>query len=401
MITTRDDRKSADTEQRLLDHLKRTSERSEELSNADHGITNMGRVKIEREILSLTSIPSVKNLSNRLESRSHVDAIILNAGIGGWIGINWWQAIYEVIKDLRQAVTYPPYKIAARGRITPRQLELNGSTSKSAREEPPLGEVFCANTLGHYMLAHYLMPLLRRSRQQGRIIWISSLEAYADAFSLQDFQGLVSDSPYEASKRLTDVLALSSKSHAASPYTKQFFDGRLENTRGTSQSPGSSDDYDQLLSPTMHVCQPGVCATAIFPLAIFLQWAMFASMYLARWMGSVWHSCTPYKGACAPVWLALASQQTIDRLESDDGPGKWGSATDVFGRERVERTEVEGWGWSGKVGEIRGPARARKRGAQDLTREQREEFDVLGRDCWAQMEEVREEWESRLKQANV
>ncbi|KAI9654407.1 MAG: 3-keto-steroid reductase [Alyxoria varia] len=402
VITTRDERKSADTEQRLLDHLKRTCKRTGASTYSGQRAMDMDRIKIDREILDLTSLVSVKELSNRLlESRSHMNAILLNAGIGGWVAIDWWHAIYKVITDLPQAVTYPPFKIAARGRTTRRQLKIIGSTGKPTKEEPPLGEVFCANVLGHYMLAHYLIPLFIESRQRGRIIWISSLEAYAAEFSMRDWQGLASDSPYEASKRLTDVLALTSKSPATSPYTKQYFDGQRQNTRGASHNKDSTNEDDQLSFPTMHLCQPGVCATSIFPLPFLLQVAMVVAMYLARWMGSIWHPCDPYKGACAPVWLALASQQTIDHLEMDGGPGKWGSATDVFGHERVERTEVEGWGWSGRVGEMRGPSRARKRGAKNLTREQREQFDVLGRDCWAQMEGIRQDWETRLEEVNA
>jgi 3-keto steroid reductase len=43
--------------------------------------------------------------------------------------------------------------------------------------------------------------------------------------------------------------------------------------------------------------------------------------------------------------------------------------------------------------------RRRKRGAVDLTREEREKFEELGRQCWKQMEELRVKWEAILDRA--
>ena len=126
---------------------------------------------------------------------------------------------------------------------------------------------------------------------------------------------------------------------------------------------------------------------------------MMFAFYLARWVGSPWHTISAYKGACAPVWLALASQEELDTLERRDGKGKWGSAVDWKGDERVMRTEVEGWGFGGKVrdrpkGEMR---KGRRRGVKDLSEVEREEFEELGRRCWGQMEDLRKQWEGRLK----
>lgn len=121
------------------------------------------------------------------------------------------------------------------------------------------------------------------------------------------------------------------------------------------------------------------------------------AFYVARWLGSPWHTISPYKGAVAPVWLALASQATLDGIEERDGQGKWGSSTDMWGRERVMRTEVDGWGFGGTVGaESRFGKRGRRREAKDLTVEEREKFEELGRQAWKEMEGLRVEWEERL-----
>lgn len=113
---------------------------------------------------------------------------------------------------------------------------------------------------------------------------------------------------------------------------------------------------------------------------------MTLAFFLARWLGSPWHTIRAYKGACAPTWLALSSDEELDaacyeRSSSlahemhqngggDGQPRKWGSGTDRAGRERVLTTAVEGEGEDG--------------------------WEELGRQCWAEMEKLRQEWEERL-----
>lgn len=55
-----------------------------------------------------------------------------------------------------------------------------------------------------------------------------------------------------------------------------------------------------------------------------------------------------------------------------------------------------GWGYSGVVGEkVR--SKGRRREARDISSEDREEFEGLGRECWRQMEGLRGEWEGLLR----
>lgn len=101
----------------------------------------------------------------------------------------------------------------------------------------------------------------------------------------------------------------------------------------------------------------------------------------------------PYLGACAPVWLALALQDELDAMD-DRGKHcktKWGSSTDRGGRERVRRTEVEGFR-SSRNGKDDGDRGDEKDGEEEVS----EEFEELGRTCWMHMEALREEWEERL-----
>ncbi|KAH7036753.1 3-keto-steroid reductase [Macrophomina phaseolina] len=393
--TTRSRRKCDDTVKHLEAHLQRASAKAEK-SIPGISMVLQKRVRLQPEILDLCSIVSVQQCASRLRSGiPKLDAMIFNAGIGGWTGVNWPWAIYKILTDWVAATTWPVgFKKATIGMVTKPQVgeeASNGTVTGPAAgsaAEPPLGEVFCANVFGHYLLGHYCAPLLSAARPaSGRIIWMSSLEAYASEFSLDDFQGLKSDQPYEASKRLTDVLTLTYDSPSTRPWTSRY-------ASADKQAAGELADEKR---PRMYLSHPGIVVTGIFPLPfpwLMIYLWMLAS-YISRWLGSTWHTVRPYSAAVSSVWLALASQETLDEAEGREGKGKWGSSTDRAGHERVIRTEVEGWGWGGILGESTN-RKGRKRGALALKEGDREAFEELGRKCWSQMEELREQWEARV-----
>lgn len=395
--TTRSRRKCDDTVKQLEAHLQKASSKAEK-SIPGISMILQRRVRFQPEILDLCSIVSVQQCASRLNSSiPKLDAMIFNAGIGGWIGVNWPWAVYKILTDWVASTTWPVgFKKASIGLVTqPQAAEkthgaANGQGANSTAE-PPLGEVFCANVFGHYLLGHHCAPLLSAARPaSGRIIWISSLEAYASEFSFNDFQGLKSDQPYEASKRLTDLLTLTFDSPSTRPWTSCY-------VSADKQAAGEVPDEKR---PRMYLSHPGIVVTGIFPLPFpwLMTYLWMLAAYIARWLGSIWHPVLPYPAAVAPVWLALASQETLDEAEGREGKGKWGSSTDRAGHERVVRTEVEGWGWGGIVGESTN-RKGRKRGAVDLKEGDREEFEELGRKCWSEMEQLREEWEGRVGNA--
>lgn len=295
-------------------------------------------------------------------------------------------AIWNVLTDLVHAATWPNFKLGYVGMVVPQQ------TGQQA--EKPLGSVFCANVFGHYMLAHNVMPLLRRSKSPGRVIWVSSIETRAESFDVADIQGLRTDMSYESSKTLTQILALTSDLPSTAPWVRKFL---------------SVDESDEAESdgpdPVTYLSHPGVCGTSIVPLIIPLYWSFIAAMYLARWLGSPWHTIFPYQGANSLVWLALSPQSTLDAAEKpyrDRGGGhvKWGSSTDFWGRPIVASTEIDGWGHGGVVdGEYAvdtDRVRRRRRGMKVATAEDRVRFEEVGRECWRQMEELRLEWDGLL-----
>lgn len=371
------------TVRRLKQHLARHPQKAQT------------RISFQPERLDLTSLHSVRLLARKLvRTLPKIDSIVLNAGLGGFTGVNWPRAIWSVLTNLMTAVTYPTFKLSGVGYTTPPQLPDNHDLSNGAKApHPPLAQVFCANVFGHYLLAHELMPLLSLSISAGRIIWISSIEAYADTLSPADMQGLYATFAYESSKRLTDVLALTSQLPSTRPFVSHFLSPTQLSRPPTNSPPPTSQK-----TPTLYVAHPGICATAIVPLPLILHSLMTLAFYLARWLGSPWHTIRAYKGACAPTWLVLSSDEELDaacherssvapemhggRINIGGGgvggggrPIKWGSSTDRAGREHVIKTAVEG--------------------------EWEDRWEELGRQCWKQMEELRQEWEERLAGGDV
>jgi len=337
-----------------------------------------------------------------------LDAVILNAGIGGWIGVDFVYATKEILSDPIEAVTWPAYKISKKGDLLQPQSSYKSTTTAGEEtktllsdgeklEEPPLGSVFCSNVFGHYILAHELMPLLSQPASEdahagGKIIWQSSIEAGAhpDLLDVDDIQGLESKVPYESSKRLLDVLALSSELPSVKRVAATYFDARDGAT-----SKGKTEKAK--VQPRMYVAHPGIFASDILPLNFVLVVIYKFLFLVVRWLGSPWHTIEPDKAAVASVWIALADEETVESMHIQRS--KWGSSTDRSGNERVLKTDVPGWGWDGTVEKAReGPPRiGRKKNAVDVTKEAREDFEVQAGKCWKQMEDLRIEWEAILK----
>ena len=328
----------------------------------------------------------------------HLNAVILNAGIGGWTGLNWPLAVWTILTQIRQATAWPMFKLGAAGLITKPQFPQ--SRSSLGFEEPVLGEVFCANVFGHYMLVHGLMPLLRACGPDlpGKIIWTSSIEPSDYNYNPNDHQGLKTDAAYEHSKRLTDNLALSAGDQPCTADSVREYTATTPSTRAGSTRA-------ELSAPVFHLGHPGVCTTTIIDIYAILMPFYTLGIYLARWCGSPWANVTIYKAALAFSWLAFAKPAEIKSKEfaytgSNKGQVKWGSSTTRWGSTSVKPTEVQGWGlngtgkpftdtwWAGHVG--------RKYGAKDATVEDVEEFIATGATAWKQMEQLRKEWEARI-----
>lgn len=324
-----------------------------------------------------------------------LDAVIFNAGIGGWTHVGWDAFAWDIItRGWIQATTRPTSKRSVAG------LTVNPLPSKaSLTDSPELGLVFCANVLGHYLFAHYLLPLLSRTDEAadpGRIIWQSSVDPNLGYFDVNDIQGLKRTAAYESSKMLTDLLALTADLPSVQPRSAGYF-----------KSDAKDPAIAQGKRPDIYLAHPGIVATTMFPLHFALMWGYILGVSLSRWLGSPWHPVTPYKAGTAATWLALESQET---LEAENARRcKWGSCTDFWGNTYVKKTEVDGWGWEGRVERAEDIAEEDKTvrrvlrknvgrafRPQLLTEEKRTEFEEIGQKCWEQMETLRQEWEERV-----
>ncbi|KAK4171843.1 putative 3-keto-steroid reductase [Triangularia setosa] len=398
--TTRSLKKSQETITALREHAQKFAESSPALRSRTGQNYNPQQATRRIHILSvqidLCNLPTITAAASQLldgtlsspstsplfESLTNVkiprlDSIIFNAGIGGWYGLNYAKVAHNIFtKGLISATTWPTFKGGNSGQtITP-----------APGSQDTMGEVFCANVFGHYLFAQKLVPLLSRpassSLSPGRIIWESSIDADWDTFSLDDLQALETNAAYESTKRLTDVLALTSSLPTSKPYVDKYLSVSEDKT-----------------PPKIYLAHPGIVQTTLFPLNAFMFFWYQVVLYLVRWMGSPWHPITGYNGSTAPAWLALAEQEALDSEDAERV--KWGSAADRWGRCYVRKTEVDGWGWEGKVEELRelkkkGLLRGRKGGMELVKEERLVEFKELGGEVWKRLEALRGEWEGKL-----
>jgi 3-keto steroid reductase len=374
------------------------------------------RVHVLSVELDLCKLPSIHAAATRLlngelrdptgvvangepVSIPRLDAVICNAGYGGWSGVDWLGIVRAFVTvGMLQMFTYPGFKIAYPSNTLPPQ-EVSG-------DQPELAEVFTANFFGHYMLAHWLVPLLSRpggaAEPAGRVIWTSSIDAEQGHLDMDDMQALRSSAPYESSKRVTDLIALSSTLPSAQKVNSAFF-----------SSPSTTTNS---VRPRFYLSHPGIVCTPLFPLPAFLFFFYHLAMYLVRWIGSPWHTTEPYPAAVSAVWLALAPQTELDAANAHHI--KWGSACDRCGRDAPKKTEVEGWGFEGEPAADaraladpaydKGPdgqplprflrkSVGRKTGAKPPTEESRARFEDAAVECWAHVEQLREQWEDILE----
>ncbi|POS87195.1 hypothetical protein EPUL_001975 [Erysiphe pulchra] len=339
-----------------------------------------------------------------------IDAIVFTAGIGGWTGVRFDSLLKEFFSSPVEAMTRPKYNISKVGALVKPQssyktgkesekIELLSSDSKSHSNEPPLGEVFCSNLFGQYLLAHELMPLLSKapmsdSQYGGKIIWVSSIANHSDSFSLDDFQGLRSLSPYESSKRLMDLLILPCETPSVNIRAASFFDvsSTLSGRKKINQAL-SDQNNPKPVKPKNYVVHPGIFQSNILPVPFIVALICKLIFYMTRWLGSPWHTIHPYTAAIAPVQIALADYKTLDELGSTKV--KWGSATDSAGNAMVRKTEVPDWGLDGNfvTGEMNDEG---NRGSGVVSKDSIEAFELISAECWKNMEELREQWETTL-----
>ncbi|KAK8045238.1 3-keto-steroid reductase [Apiospora rasikravindrae] len=406
--TTRSPQKSRETIESLRAYLAkaaRTSTKLRSRAGPDYDPESaVGRVHLLAVEVDLCKLPSIydaaaKLLGGQVRDPTGVvaggqdlkipklDAVLFNAGYGGWDGIHWFEFARQFFTvGLVQSTTFPSFKSSQAGHTLPLQeVPGNKPDDEDGAGQPRLAEVFCANTFGHYILAHELMPLLTRSdpsEPAARVVFTSSIDAEERHLDLDDFQGFKSTAAYESSKRVTDLMCLTSELPSVQAVSSSFFFSGTSSSRKYIKKP-------RLLHP-------------LFPLNAFMFFFYYYAMLFSRLLGSPWHGVDPYIGACATVWLALEDETALDANHAQRV--KWGSAADRHGRADPKKTEVEGWGWEGKVEDAEALKRdeasgvlrkltGRKWDAVELTEEKRSKFEEDGVRCWKELEALRVRWE--------
>lgn len=248
-------------------------------------------IKIVPIVLDLADMHSIKQTYEKLQKEfSEINYIFLNAALGVCSGINWFQAVKEMISNPLNAVTDPHYKI-----------QKVGLTSKDG-----MGLIFQTNVFGPFYLMKKLLPLLTKGN--GVVIWISSLRSDPNYLPLDDLELINSPTPYEGSKRMIDLLHLS-----------------------TYKELKRKDVYQ-------YVVQPGIFVSQSFyqHLNIITYYLMMLMFYLARRWGSYWHTIDPYKAANAATYVCTFNDRDFERQDI-----KYGSATYNDGVEHIKPEEID------------------------------------------------------------
>lgn len=353
----------------------------------------------------------ISEASKSLHRLPRIDAIVFTAGVGGWTGVSLSSLFKELLSSPMEAITRPKFNISRVGALAKPQSSYK--TRKESKKiaplygdnephsnEPPLGEVFSSNIFGQYLLAHELMPLLSRpsksdSQYGGKIIWVSSIANFSNSFSLDDFQGLRSLAPYESSKRLMDLLILPSEIPFVNIRAASFFDVSCTMSgRGKNNQALFDQSNLKPVRPRNYVVHPGIFQSKILPVPFIVALICKLIFYITRWLGSPWHTIDPYTAAIAPVKIALANYEILDEIGSTRV--KWGSATDSAGNAMIRKTEVPDWGIDGNIvtGEMND---GRKIGSEIVSKDSIRAFELLSAECWKNMEELREQWETTLE----
>ncbi|CCD23290.1 3-keto-steroid reductase NDAI_0B02550 [Naumovozyma dairenensis CBS 421] len=257
-----------------------------------HKSKRTGIVDYDYFLVDFTNMVSVLNAYYELtKTYDAIHYFFVNAAQGVYDGIDWVGAMKEVIANPLEAVTNPTYKMQKVG----------------VKSKDNMGLVFQANVFGPYYLLHKLLPLL--SAGNGTIIWISSIMSGPKYLSLQDIELLRTDSSYEGSKRLVDLLHLAT--------------------------------YKELKSMGIHqyIVQPGIFTSHSFfkYLNVFTFYGMLLLFYIARiFLGSKWHNISGYKAANAPIYVALE----MDKSNYEGEELKYGSATTRSGKEYIKAQEI-------------------------------------------------------------
>lgn len=269
----------------------RAQDAADKIAKNVKSIERSGKIKFDPLVVDLASMTSVKKFTKVLNSKyKEINYFFNNAALGLCDGINWWRAIWEVCTNPKKAVTDPSYRIQTKG----------------LKSEDGLGLIFQTNVFACYFILNQILEPL--SKGKASVIWISSLCSTSKYLSLIDIELINSNRPYDGSKRLVDLLHLSTY--------KRF---RAKNIY-------------------QYVVQPGIFISQSFSghLNIIMYYMMILLFKLARMWGSIWHTINGYTAANSVVYAATFVDKDFERQDL-----KYGSATYNDGTEYIKTEEID------------------------------------------------------------
>ncbi|KAL9538346.1 hypothetical protein MBANPS3_011003 [Mucor bainieri] len=226
---------------------------------------------IDIELVDVGCSKSVLSFSSAIKNKyPHINYLFCNAGILSSCGLNWKTIFVGFFTD--------PVGLFERSDAT---IQVVGEIN-----EDGMGKVFAANVFGHYTMMRELEGLLSYTGD-GRIIWTSSITAHSKSFDINDWQGVLCKEPYESSKWACDLISIA---------TSERF--QKDETRITS-----------------FTTSPGVVASEIGELPVWIVKARIVVHYIMRMCGVASQNITAYNGAIADVYAALEPLSRLSYLK--------------------------------------------------------------------------------------
>ncbi|KAI0260540.1 3-keto sterol reductase [Gloeopeniophorella convolvens] len=297
--------------------MRRTSAGAQRVEEFLAGLT------IAIHSLDLASVRSTLAFADEVaRTYPYVSALVCNAGVAPFLGMalprllrQLWRNVCE--RNLFDFVTYPKYNIQDVGVLS----------------DDGLGWAWQCNVFGHYVLCRALEERLAGARTgPGRVLWMSSLEAFADAYDADDWQLVRSARPYEGTKFQADLLAAVLAQRAGPAQRVRYF--------------------------SVH---PGVVGSSIDVMLVgrWMSYLKIFAFYIARWFGSLHHNVSWWNGAASAVYVCLAPLAFIPVFVSATGtpiaqdsaqtntagavPARLHSITDRRGRSSVALDPFDTW----------------------------------------------------------
>ncbi|KAN0097810.1 hypothetical protein V8E55_002256 [Tylopilus felleus] len=289
----------------IADELVRRAKLSPDYDG--HAETFRKNLHIAIHTIDLADIQSMFRFADEIaQNYPYVSHLVCNAGLVCFTRILWRLAIHQILTDWISALTSPKFF-----------LQRVGDTSQDG-----LGWVWQCNVFGHYALFRALEPMLAKysAAPGARVVWISSHEASSEFYDPKDWQLIKSEHSYQCSKYQMNMLSLY--------LDREAVRGQLDDTPAIRH----------------FISYPGVAGTNIATamLGTFTSLCMFATFYIARFLGSPNHTIDVLKAAISAVYVSLVGIASSANPKETLQPGTiYISKTNRWGREYVGTTRLD------------------------------------------------------------